>query len=194
MKYFKKLQLNYKTLWVLLIFSLAFIVLFGSIPPFNHWTFRFKDLSSEKFSNYGEFIGGLLGTLLSLASFFLLFKSLIDQKNQFVKNSFENNFYSLLENHRNILLAISDKVFEYDDKEVTGPDFFADLAERISIDFEEKDRKVYVKVDGKSKWKKIPPLCKARATNPSQKLVEIYSYYFHIFQSDLGHYFRSLYH
>src|SRR5688500_13102883 len=100
-----KLVLSYRSILIILGISLLIILIFAVIPPFNYWTWKSKDLNSNLFADYGQFISGFLGSLISLLSIILLFKTLTDQREQFTKASFQANFYSLLENHRNILNA-----------------------------------------------------------------------------------------
>src|SRR5574337_182511 len=105
-----KLVLSYRNVLVILLISLFVIFFFAAIPPFNNWTWNRKNLDSSLFADYGQFISGFLGSFISLLSFFLLYKTLTEQRQQFTKASFQNNFYSLLENHRNILNSINDQV------------------------------------------------------------------------------------
>ena len=180
-----RLTLNYKTILISLCICLAIMVLFAAIPPFNHWTWKLKDLDASLFSSYGSFLSGVLGPLVALLSFVLLFKTLTEQRQQFTKASFQTNFYSLLENHRMILNAICDKVDGISTEDERGADFFADLAQRIYIDYGGKP----IPVEGKT----VAPVCKTSSVG-TPRLVAIYNHYFSIHQSDLGHYFRNLYH
>lgn len=74
---------------------LAYFLLFE--PEFNDWSFKFNpDLSSK----FGDFVGGFIGSLFSLAGVFLLFETLISQKNAFQKQQFEIKFFELLKIYR----------------------------------------------------------------------------------------------
>ncbi len=76
------------------------IVVFILIPPFNDWSWQ---PDSSLFSDYGEFIGGFVGALFSLAGFILLYltlrsqqKSIEQQKRTSEVESFESTFFNLL--------------------------------------------------------------------------------------------------
>jgi hypothetical protein len=181
----KNFVLNYKTIFGILSISGIVLLACATLPPFNYWTFDSNDLSSSLFADYGQFISGFLGTLFSLLSIILLFKTLTEQRTQFNKASFQTNFYSLLENHRNILNSICDRVEKVSYEDERGADFFADLAQRIYIDYYGVSIKLY--------GSKVKPYCRTKATGVD-KLIDIYNFYFHIHHSDLGHYFRNLYH
>jgi len=98
------------------------------IRPFNDWSFK---SDPQLFANYGDFIGGLVGPLFTLAGFFLIFKTFraqqvtieqqekvrIDQQKVFEQERFETTFFNLLKNQN---LIINDfKVYFYSLKEVT---------------------------------------------------------------------------
>lgn len=180
-----RFTLNYTTVFISICICLAVMICAAVFPPFNHWTWSKKDLNPSLFASYGSFLSGLLGPLVALLSFVLLFKTLTEQRQQFTKASFQTNFYSLLENHRAILNAICDQVEGVSTEDERGADFFADLAQRIYIDYNGQAIQL-----GDCK---VEPIC-ITAAKGTERLVEIYNYYFHIHQSDLGHYFRNLYH
>jgi Putative phage abortive infection protein len=185
-----KLKLNNTTILLLLGGSCMIIIFFALLPPFNFWTFKMSDLKSNIFADYGQFISGFLGSVISLVTIILLYKTLNEQRSQFLMSNFKSNFYSLLENHRAILDSIGDSVFDGYPEDY-GSDFFCDLAERIAIDFEGTTRTHFVDSTEKELKPKFP---KHTDLKSLEKLKAIYEYYYNIFQSDLGHYFRNLYH
>jgi Putative phage abortive infection protein len=186
----KKLKLDYNTILLLLGSCCALMLFFALVPPFNHWTFKSKDLNSSVFADYGQFISGILGSIISLVTIILLYKTLNDQRTQFLMSNFKSNFYSLLENHKKMLDSIGDNVFECYPEEF-GADFFCDLAERICIDFEGISREHKV---GSENFTLTPSFPNSNAIKNVEKLKSIYGYYYNQYQSDLGHYFRNLYH
>lgn len=57
-------------------------------------------VSLSKFGTYGDFIGGAVGTLFSLAGFFILFLTLKEQRENFHRERLESTFYELIKLHR----------------------------------------------------------------------------------------------
>jgi hypothetical protein len=177
--------LSYRNVVLIIVVFLIVIFFFATIPPFNYWTFSKTNLDSRLFADYGQFISGFLGSFISLLGFILLYKTLTAQREQFTQSSFQSNFYSLLENHRNILNSISDKVDGISVEDEKGADFFADLAQRVCIDYSGIGETMFGIV--------VAPECNPESKGV-ERLIQIYNYHYHIYQSDLGHYFRSLYH
>lgn len=68
------------------------------------------DVSLEKVSSIGNFIGGVVGVLFSIAAFLLLYETLNIQrieirenKSQFQKQAFENNFFQMINMHNDFV-------------------------------------------------------------------------------------------
>lgn len=68
------------------------------------------DVSLEKASNIGDFIGGVIGVLFSIAAFLLLYETLniqrveiSENKSQFQKQAFENNFFQMINMHNDFV-------------------------------------------------------------------------------------------
>jgi len=88
------------------IMFLLFVILFAMIEPFNDWSFV---PNAELFGQYGDFIGGLFGTMVALIAAILLYQTLISQKNtlqqqkdSFEIERFETTFFNLLKTQREI--------------------------------------------------------------------------------------------
>lgn len=129
-------------------------------------------------SQIAPFIGSCVGVFFTLAGTLLVFENLQmtrlnNETNQLLtqKNQFENIFFNLLTQQRQIKDGIKTSVHfdEEGDIETSGSNFFDDLATRIKIDFESK-------------------------TKTQDELVKLYNHWFTIHNSDLGHFFRHLYH
>jgi hypothetical protein len=54
----------------------------------------------QKFGTFGDFVGGLIGTLFSLAGVFLLYLTLKEQRENFDKERLENNFFEMIKFHK----------------------------------------------------------------------------------------------
>lgn len=75
----------------------------------EHLNMRY-DISLEKASNIGDFIGGVVGVLFSIAAFLLLYETLNTQrieinenKNLLQKQAFENNLFQMINMHNDFV-------------------------------------------------------------------------------------------
>jgi hypothetical protein len=132
------------------------------------------------------FITGLVLPLLTLGSTLLVIENL---KSNTLQN-FSNNFFKLIDLHHKLVGNIESQVggTSAEGKSSKGRDFFDDLAEKIARDYEHLTSSLTTYIISKD--------LKEKADGESGKdlLMTIYGHYFHIHQSDLGHYFRNLYH
>jgi len=92
---------------IILIIGISTIIIFAFIKPFNDWSFC---INSELFGQYGDFIGGFIGTLFSLVAVIFLYKTLTTQKKSLNKqeeafriNQFETTFFNLLKTQQEIV-------------------------------------------------------------------------------------------
>src|SRR5690606_21223888 len=67
---------------VMSIIGLCVVIIFCLMKPFNDWSFTPK---SALFAQYGDFIGGFVGTIFSLVAILLLYKTLIAQQDLITK-------------------------------------------------------------------------------------------------------------
>jgi len=118
--------------FVFVLIGFIIIVLFLLITPFNDWSFN---ADATSFGQYGDFIGGFIGTIFSLAGFFLLYKTLITQQEAIAKQDFasrqdrfEVTFFNLLKNQNDIVNDIRAYAFKNVSNNktnvVVGRDFF----------------------------------------------------------------------
>lgn len=92
--------------FIFVVLGFSIVIIFLLISPFNDWSFK-KD--ATLFAQYGEFIGGFIGTIFSLAGFFLIYKTLITQQATLEQQDsvsrqerFEITFFNLLKNQSEI--------------------------------------------------------------------------------------------
>ncbi|VBB48695.1 hypothetical protein TRIP_D50059 [uncultured Paludibacter sp.] len=119
---------------ILSIVGLFVIILFAFISPFN----KYGNTNAELFSQYGDFIGGFAGSLFSLAGFFLLYKTLVLQKQtlteqrksydaekqSFEIERFESTFFNLINYQKDItknLIYKADSSMSFSGKEIISP-------------------------------------------------------------------------
>lgn len=99
--------------WVFGIVATLFIVV-------TTWVYFVKghinlgDIEFTKLGTYGDFIGGLLGTILSIVAVILVYKTYISQSRELELNrklleqqSFENTFFNMLKVHQDLKNNIS---------------------------------------------------------------------------------------
>ena len=134
------------------------------------------------------FITGLVVPFLTLGSTLLVF----DNLRAATKQNFSNNFLKLVDQHHKLVDNVSTNVLDIstEDKPSKGRAFFDDIAYRITIDYNWLPVNSTT-VNGLS----INPNSDIEVgeSTGKEKLIKIYDYYFHLYQSDLGHYFRNLY-
>ena len=92
--------LNGKALLIILAFLIVSIILFF----FNEDINTALKINDSKFSAFGEFIGGTLGTLISLVTLILVYKTFLsqkqeleDQRNVFIHNQVQDMIYREIE-------------------------------------------------------------------------------------------------
>lgn len=89
--------------------------------------------------NIGDFIGGVVGTLFSLASVVLLILTLRDQNHQYKRDRFGQTFYEMLHIHNDNVVGMNLK----DSEKTTGREVFTKLLDDYEV--------IYDLVDGSFK-------------------------------------------
>lgn len=163
-----------------LIIGTIILVLY-LIILFNNGYINFSnELSLDNISKIVPFFESIVGIFFTLGSTFLLLETLKiteihNHNNQLIqyKNQFESVFFSLLTQQRQLKEDIKSKVeFEEDEvdtEETNGSSFMDDFCTLLSIEYQKTEK-------GKI------------------QLLNVYDKYFTLHNSDLGHYFRHLYH
>ena len=174
-----------------------------------------KEINADKFNQFGGFIAGVVGTLWSLASLILFYVTLKEQRKDFENNTkavmlqvtaleqqiaefelqrneleetrkvfqeqtltqqkqrFESTFFQLLNLHNQIVSSID---ITANSKTYNGRDCFKHLYEKLKYAAENRARRLH-----QDKKEEID-------------ILEVYNLLFDRDHSDLGHYFRQLYH
>lgn len=146
------------------------------------------------------FITAAVVPLLTLGSALLVYENFRNTARQ----NFSNNFFRLIEMQHKIrdgiveeVDQISSRASKKGDSKSYGKDFFDDLAERICFDYVNLplNYKSDDMIVGFPDMYNRSPATKIKVQNKigRDKLCDIYDYYFHVHQSDIGHYFRNLY-
>ncbi|SUE34153.1 putative phage abortive infection protein [Rikenella microfusus] len=92
--------------WILIVIGILVIVIFMSRPPFNDGS---GNCDASLFGQYGDFIGGFVGSIFSLAGFVMLYLTLKSQQLAIKKQdyearmeSFETTVFNLLNSQQHI--------------------------------------------------------------------------------------------
>lgn len=135
----------------------------------------------EVFGQFGDYLGGVVGTLVSLFSLVYIYKTYRKQV-EFseheiklsYKQQFESSFFSLLQNHRSILSSLAhDKV--------KGNDFMNKVSEDLQVRLMDREYDLD-SITYENRFLEEDIVC------------SIYEQVYNIYGSQLGHYFRNLYH
>lgn len=195
-KFKQKLTLqNFAYCLLILGFLLAaWYLLFG-----NYLNGNFSAPDAEKAKNIQPFVTAIVAPIFSLASAILVIVNLRYQTRQ----SFITNFFNLLNQHHKVLDNIICDIYGLSTRKKPSKkkDFFDDLAQRIAYDYEHLTSSTTVTeeefletYDTADKELVANVQIDAKNLNGKDKLTKIYDHYFHIYHSDLSHYFRNLFH
>lgn len=141
----------------------------------------------EKIKNIQPFISGISIPLITFGTTLLIISTF---RNTNLQN-ISNNFFKLIDQNRKILDGVNIDVTHLPESYIksNGKDFFDDLCGRIADDYSalcSGDDDYLSSMDESLKLN-------ARGETGKELLIKIYDHYFHVHQSDLGHYFRNLY-
>ena len=142
-------------------------------------------IDSSKFSDFGTFIGGVVGPFWSLTSILLFYitlrlqrQSIQDTNTKLERDRFESTFYHLLSLHNKNVESIDiiRNMGNYPMLNIKGRGFFKELCLCIEIDYNgARDHLGFKNLE------------------PEDKLIAIYTMAYYEFLSELSHYFRHLY-
>ncbi|RYE52818.1 MAG: hypothetical protein EOP48_15650 [Sphingobacteriales bacterium] len=97
----KRKTLYFWLAWSFIIIGLAVTVTYLGILYSEGWNFLGSEsVDIEKTGQFGDYVGGFVGTLFSLSGFIFLFLTLKEQREAVRKERFENHFFELLRLHR----------------------------------------------------------------------------------------------
>lgn len=161
--------------------AILILIIYCFLLIINDYLFNFNStFSIETASKIAPFVSAFVGVFFTLASTLLIIENLNltrknNDKNQILtqKNQFESIFFNLLTQQRQIKESIKTKV-EFSGSEViletVEDNFFDNLCLRIKLDSDKQNLKTF------------------------EELKLLYGKWFTIFNAELGHYFRHLYH
>lgn len=175
-------------LGLLLVVAIIYLLNFASYPIS-------KD--TDNWGQFGAYIGGVAGVFLTLLTIILLIKTLDSQNKNATINQFESSFFELLRLHKEITDRIIGEVHikveksGIDEQDThKGLKFFKKLSEKIELHYDVNLDNILNRISNDSSYEEL--------LESKQKMQqEIDNYYNELYsgkESELGHYFRSLYH
>lgn len=187
--------------------GLLLIVLGVGLFLFKESLFSFnKEIDAQKFGQFGDFIGGVVGSLWAFTGVLLFYFALqlqrkeiqlqredlqltreeikgqkeeLRQQNETLQlQQFENRFFQLIQLHQSIVesIFVNTTVPQFKITKSRGKEFFEELSAKIAFNF---------RYDGNND---------IFGKDRDEKIHKIYQTAFHLFKAHLGHYFRNLYH
>ncbi|WP_347156983.1 putative phage abortive infection protein [Pontibacter chitinilyticus] len=182
----------YELTGYLLIIAGAIVLVWGTIK-FNLLQELYLEPEQRKgnvFGEYGEFIGGIVGSLWALAGVFLFFATLTYQKREFElqrielrktqlinqQQNFSTLFISFISKHNEILNAL--QAFDINESVWKGINFFVFIQEKVLSSFVQRARS-------------LPPTDKSYE-QLCQIFQDYFIYHFKFYQSSLNPYLINL--
>lgn len=220
----------------LLLVGLVLLLVGFVLFIWNDWSFNTSNkLQSEKVAQFGDFVGGLIGSIWALAGVVLFYVALTEQRKDFatnrevlnaqtealkqqirefglqreelsetrkvftnqsvtlMKQQFESTFFNLLNLHHSIVNSID--VISYEKKPIHSVKNYLEQmsssGDRVTTTG--RDSFVKFKEDLENTYKNITDKNESEL-DEFDKVNAAYNYFYERHQSDLGHYFRNLYH
>lgn len=116
---------NYKIIGITILIIGLLITVFCAVEfIFNSTEMTLRPIKPDVWSQFGDVIGGVVGTMVALVGVFLLFETLRQQRNSFIKQQVETRFFELLRLHR-------ENVAEMQSKGKTGRNVFIEIKDEF---------------------------------------------------------------
>ena len=133
---------------------------------------------------FGNFLQGAVASVWSLAAFLFIYVAFLGQQEELehsrneaatqektaAQQRFENSFFNLLRLHRSILDRVN--AVAHDNRRVGGCEAFRVIYSRLQ-----------------QEWQNLGP-----AGGDLEKIQTTYANFYRVYESEIGHYFRTLYH
>jgi len=108
----------------LIITGACFTLFFAIVFIFNSTELKAGPIDAAIWGQYGDIVGGFVGTIVALVGVFLLFETLKEQRHTYIKQQVETRFFELLKLHR-------DNVNEMTSKGNTGRNVLIDIKDEF---------------------------------------------------------------
>jgi hypothetical protein len=186
---------QFKT-YILIVVGLAvgILLIVTLIYWINFSSYRLSNNTAD-WGQFGAYIGGVAGVFLTLLTIILLIITIYSQNRNATISQFESSFFELLRLHKEITDRIGGTVdipiiYESGGIEFKGLMYFEKLSKEIQNEFDDNLENIMEKLANPVKFENI-----LEDKMEMQKIID--SFYNELYQgreSELGHYFRSLYH
>lgn len=146
--------------------------------------------NTDNWGTFGEYIGGVLGTILAFFSVILIYATYKNQRENSLLQQFESTFFSLLLNQREILKSLKGNFgnITHPDKKVAD-EYISEVAYQIYKEFDGRGNRYFEK-----NRNKISPNFSEQKDENMIIINDIYKRVYRGKESELGHHFRHLYH
>lgn len=124
---------RYRLALVLAVGGLALALIYSFHPIFNDRSFLMNPTLAGQF---GDFVGGFIGSLFSLAGVLLLFETLKRQQQVFQHQQFETRFFELLRLHRENVNEMTHRVPQEEDYTAKGRRVFIEMRKQYGEIYE----------------------------------------------------------
>lgn len=188
-----KMSQNFLKVAAYFLLILAVFIGFWFLIGGNYFSGDFFQPDFGKAKEIHPFFTGLVVPLLTLGSSLLVIVTLRSN----IQQNFANNFFKLIDQHHKLVDNIKSQPggTTEEGSPSEGREFFDDLSGEIAGDYYElksRPRNKRTEIGSRLIDKKL----EKTSMNKTGKalLICIYEHYFSIHHSDLGHYFRNLYH
>lgn len=167
--------------FLLVLLGLILLIVFSLSSSFNDWSWVLKP---ELANNFGGLVGGVIGSIFSLAGIFLLYETIIKQQKLFNLQQFESKFFELVRYHRENVEKMKYRLpLKSEEEYVEGAAFFVEVVSeieelykkisRINQEFdEEKIIEISVQVHYFGVSKTILSTLKSALSNYDSKAIE----------------------
>ncbi|WP_161890710.1 putative phage abortive infection protein [Pontibacter russatus] len=183
---------RYELTGYILIMAGAAVLVWGTVK-FDIWHELYLDPADREggvFGEYGEFIGGIVGSLWALAGVFLFFATLTYQKREFElqrhelhktqkiyqQQNFSTLYISFISKHNDIIDSLT--AYDINKSAWKGTNFFVFFQEKVLTSFVQKVRS----------------LGPAERTGENLRSIfeDYFTYHFTFYQNSLGPYLKNL--
>lgn len=124
--------MNYRKIGQVLIYvGLGFLFVFTIVFAFNTTDLNTGPIDSSVWGQYGDIIGGFVGTIVALVGVLLLYETLKQQRDSFTKQQVETRFFELVRLHRENVIELKSKGKSGREIFIQFKDEFHDLFEKV---------------------------------------------------------------
>jgi hypothetical protein len=126
----------------LILIGIVFTIFFSIQFIFNSNQLNLGPIDTSIWGQYGDIIGGFVGTIVALVGVLLLFETLREQRHTYIKQQVETRFFELLKLHRDNVAEMKSKGKEGRDVLIDIKDEFHELYTLVIKTYDQKSSKL----------------------------------------------------